>query len=305
MVSSSDSPALGKASPSMSTNALNSSGWFRGQGDGAGSAHRPACDSPTGPVGTHAEVRHDVGDDLLRQVIGCIAPAAVDALGVVGEAARSICEHEHRRISPVIRGEVVDDPFGSARPEPVLGGAELSADHHHRGQHRGWAAPEPRGRKIDQFVAVPEARCGVGRADLHDGAAVGGHLPAQSHAEGRVLVDLPWQRLGRQLIPAALDGGHVAGPEVQRQRDAHQRRGHGQHRKGPPPPRGARPTDEQDAHRETGGARPTPRTRPARDGRRRCRSAGRRGTLLPLRPARSQPTPVCRSGATSSSANRP
>src|SRR5208283_567996 len=63
-----------------------------GQANGAGTAHRPSGDAPISSVSAYAEVRHHEWHNILCQVIGGIAAAAVDALGVVVEGAGGINE---------------------------------------------------------------------------------------------------------------------------------------------------------------------------------------------------------------------
>src|SRR6201998_3273386 len=63
-----------------------------GQINGAGTAHGPSGDAPIGPVGADPEVGDDEGLAVLRQVVGRVAAAAVDAFGVVIERAGGVDE---------------------------------------------------------------------------------------------------------------------------------------------------------------------------------------------------------------------
>ncbi len=160
------------------------------QGHRAGTAHRNADNAPIRRVSTGAEVRTHIWHNIFGQVIRGVAAHAVHALGVIAESAGRVDEHQHRCISAVLGREVVDGLLRVTDTEPVLGCAELGADHHHHRQSRRRIAGVPRRRQIHEFAAVRKMRRIIGGRHRDDGALQG-------------LVAMPAHRCDRRLVGLA------------------------------------------------------------------------------------------------------
>ena len=89
-------PELGPISPAMSSNALNMSGCITARS----TAQVPPIDQPTMPqlarAGLTPKCRDHVRHNVFGQVVGGVAAAAVDALGVVVERAAGVDEHQRQ-----------------------------------------------------------------------------------------------------------------------------------------------------------------------------------------------------------------
>ena len=190
-------------------------------------------------------------------MVGGVATAAVDALGVVVESTTGVDEHQYRCVAVMCGGEIVDRLDRLAGAEPVGGGVEFATDHHHRRQPRRWIGGIPGRREIDQLATVPETRCRVADVDGHHGA-LRRDLALLLHGGHGDLIGLVRQRSGGQLVPRGCHGGEVADPQIQRERGAEQAQRHRRHRDTTPPPPRPSPAGHQDRRSEAGQSSPDP-----------------------------------------------
>ncbi len=225
--------------------------------DGAGSAHRPACDGPFRPIRADAEVRLHVRNNVLDHVVGRVTACSVDAFGVVVERTTGVDEDQHRGVAVMGGGEVVDRLDGLTGAQPVGGSVELAADHH-QCRELGWrGAGIPGRREVDELAAVPEARRCIACVDRHH-RAFRRHLVQLLQGGDGHLIGLVRQRACGQLVPCGLHGLEVADPHIQRQPGAHHAEGDRREGDTTPPPLGAAPSDHQYRRSETGQPDPDP-----------------------------------------------
>src|SRR3981189_138751 len=102
--------------------------------DRAVAAHGPADDTPIRGGHRRPELGDDVGPDLIRQVLGGVAPWAVHAFGVIVEPSAEVDEYQQRGNAAVSARVAVDHGNGVSSSYPVGGVAEFTGNHHDDGE---------------------------------------------------------------------------------------------------------------------------------------------------------------------------